>query len=152
MSDLPGYEFAFTQPIEMRTSEMLTGARGDLAIKVFGPDLEVLADLAGQIQAALSRITGTAEVSTVANDRVDYLQVAVDRLAVGRTGLDTARVQDELRAMVEGAMPGSYRSRDDGRKSSFAETKPCVLTGGLRTHAACRRRWWTCAGYRCCQD
>ena len=106
MSDLPGYEFAFTQPIEMRTSEMLTGARGDLAIKVFGADLKVLADLSGQIQAALSRINGTAEVSTVANDTVDYLQVAVDRLAVGRTGLDTARVQDELRAMVEGADAG----------------------------------------------
>ena len=106
MSDLPGYEFAFTQPIEMRTSEMLTGARGDLAIKVFGADLKVLADLSGQIQAALSRINGTAEVSTLANDTVDYLQVAVDRLAVGRTGLDTARVQDELRAMVEGADAG----------------------------------------------
>ena len=115
MSDLPGYEFAFTQPIEMRTSEMLTGARGDLAIKVFGADLKVLADLSGQIQAALSRINGTAEVSTVANDTVDYLQVAVDRLAVGRTGLDTARVQDELRAMVEGADAGIVQ--ESGRRT-----------------------------------
>jgi cobalt-zinc-cadmium resistance protein CzcA len=115
MSDLPGYEFAFTQPIEMRTSEMLTGARGDLAIKVFGSDLKVLADLSGQIQAALSRINGTAEVSTVANDTVDYLQVAVDRLAVGRTGLDTARVQDELRAMVEGADAGIVQ--ESGRRT-----------------------------------
>ena len=115
MSHLPGYEFAFTQPIEMRTSEMLTGARGDLAIKVFGPDLKVLADLSGQIQAALSGVSGTAEVSTVANDTVDYLQVAVDRLAVGRTGLDTARVQDELRAMVEGADAGIVQ--EPGRRT-----------------------------------
>ncbi len=106
MSALPGYEFAFTQPIEMRTSEMLTGARGDLAVKIFGPDLKVLSDLAGQIQTVLSGVSGASEVSTVANDSVDYLQVSVDRLAVGRTGLDAARVQDELRAMVEGADAG----------------------------------------------
>ncbi len=96
-------------------AEMLTGARGDLAIKVFGPDLKVLADLSGQIQAALSGVSGTAEVSTVANDTVDYLQVAVDRLAVGRTGLDTARVQDELRAMVEGADAGIVQ--EPGRRT-----------------------------------
>lgn len=115
MSSLPGYEFAFTQPIEMRTSEMLTGARGDLAIKVFGPDLKVLADLSGQIQAVLSAVRGATEVSTVANDTVDYLQVAVDRLAVGRTGLDAARVQDELRAMVEGADAGIVQ--EPGRRT-----------------------------------
>ena len=106
MSDLPGFEFAFTQPIEMRTSEMLTGARGDLAVKIFGPELDVLSDLAGQVQTTLSGITGASEVSTVANDNVDYLEVAVDRLAAGRTGLDVTRVQDELRAMVEGASAG----------------------------------------------
>ncbi len=106
MSELPGFEFAFTQPIEMRTSEMLTGARGDLAVKIFGPELNVLSDLAGQLQATLSGITGASEVSTVANDSVDYLEVSVDRLAAGRTGLDVTRVQDELRAMVEGASAG----------------------------------------------
>ena len=106
MNDLPGFEFAFTQPIEMRTSEMLTGARGDLAVKIFGPELNVLSDLAGQVQTTLSGITGASEVSTVANDSVDYLEVAVDRLAAGRTGLDVTRVQDELRAMVEGASAG----------------------------------------------
>ena len=53
-----GSEIAFTQPIEMRTSEMLTGARGDLAVKIFGPDLKVLAELAGKIKAALQEHAG----------------------------------------------------------------------------------------------
>jgi cobalt-zinc-cadmium resistance protein CzcA len=106
MAELPGFEFAFTQPIEMRTSEMLTGSRGDLAVKIFGPELSTLSDLAGQIQSTLSAIPGASEVSTVANDSVDYLEVAVDRLGAGRTGLDVNRVQDELRAMVEGASAG----------------------------------------------
>ena len=58
MAELPGIEFAFTQPIEMRTSEMLTGARGDLAVKIFGPDLKVLADLAGRVQTAIGQREG----------------------------------------------------------------------------------------------
>lgn len=106
MSDMPGVEFAFTQPIEMRTAEMLTGARGDLAIKIFGPDLATLSDLAGKIQIALETVPGASEVSTVANDNVEYLQINLDRLAAGRTGLAFTRVEDELRAMLEGAPAG----------------------------------------------
>jgi cobalt-zinc-cadmium resistance protein CzcA len=117
MGDLPGYEYAFTQPIEMRTSEMLTGARGDLAVKIFGPDLTVLSNLAGRIQSVLSEVNGATEVSTVANDSVDYLRVSMDRLASGRTGLDVARVQDELRAMVEGASAGIVQ--EPGRRTQI---------------------------------
>jgi heavy metal efflux system protein len=106
MADLPGVEFAFTQPIEMRTAEMLTGARGDLAIKIFGPDLNILSNLAGQIQSTLAKIKGASEVSTVANDSVDYLQINVDRLAAGRTGLSASKLQDELRAVLEGTSAG----------------------------------------------
>jgi len=106
MGDLPGYEFAFTQPIEMRTSEMLTGSRGDLAIKIFGPDLETLSELSANIQTALRKVPGAAEVSTVANDTVDYMQIDVDRLTAGRMGLSVTRLQDELRSIVEGARAG----------------------------------------------
>ena len=117
MSDLPGYEFAFTQPIEMRTAEMLTGARGDLAIKIFGPDLAALSDLAGKIQATLSKVSGASEVSTVANDSVDYLQIEIDRLAAGRTGLSVARLEDELRAVLEGTNAGIVAER--GRRTNI---------------------------------
>lgn len=106
MTDMPGIEFAFTQPIEMRTAEMLTGARGDLAIKIFGPDLAELSDIAGKIQGVLRSVPGASEVSTVANDRVDYLQIDLDRLATGRTDLAVTRVEDELRAMLEGVPAG----------------------------------------------
>lgn len=117
MADLPGYEFAFTQPIEMRTAEMLTGARGDLAIKIFGPDLGTLSDLAGKIQATLSKVPGAAEVSTVANDSVDYLQIDVDRLSAGRTGLSVTRLQDELRSILEGASAGIVA--EPGRRTNI---------------------------------
>ncbi|MEQ1719089.1 MAG: CusA/CzcA family heavy metal efflux RND transporter [Hyphomicrobium sp.] len=144
MSELPGVEFAFTQPIEMRTAEMLTGARGDLAIKIFGPDLAILADLAGKIQGVLAKVRGAAEVSTVANDSVDYLQIDIDRLAAGRTGLSVTGLQDELRALLEGAPAGLVA--ETGRRTNivirgaegvreapelFAQTQLAAGDGGL---------------------
>src|SRR3546814_3110960 len=87
MAGLPGIGPSCTQPIEMRVSEMLTGARGDLAVKIFGPDLATLGDLAGQVQEILSNVDGASEVLTVANDSVDYLQLDIDRAAAGRFGM-----------------------------------------------------------------
>ena len=107
METLPGVEHSFTQPIEMRVSEMLTGARGDLAVKIFGPDLDMLADLAGRIQSTLSKIRGSSEVMTVANDTVDYLQVDIDRLAAGRAGMPVDTLQDAMRAQLEGLHAGT---------------------------------------------
>jgi cobalt-zinc-cadmium resistance protein CzcA len=106
MSALPGVEFSFTQPIEMRTSEMLTGARGDLAVKIFGPDLNELADLAGRIKKAISGVRGASEVFTASDATVDYLQIDMDRMTSGRTGLSVTRIEDELRALLEGAPAG----------------------------------------------
>jgi len=106
MQQFPGIEPTFTQPIEMRTSEMLTGARGDLAIKLFGPDAAELSRLAGAIQTRLEGIEGTSEAMTVANDRVDYLLVNIDRVAAGRVGMPVSDLQDMMRAQVEGVRAG----------------------------------------------
>ncbi|PXW71564.1 cobalt-zinc-cadmium resistance protein CzcA [Blastomonas natatoria] len=107
MHDFPGIEPTFTQPIEMRISEMLTGARGDLVIKLFGPDLKELSRLAGEIQGRLEKIDGTTEATTVANDTVDYLQLDMDRVAAGRAGMPIDLLQDMMRANVEGVRAGT---------------------------------------------
>ena len=127
---LPGIQPSFTQPIEMRVSEMLTGARGDLAVKIFGPDTKTLADLAGQVQHALSGIRGASEVLTVANDSVDYLQLDIDRAAAGRFGMPIDQMQDALRAQVEGVRSGVVA---EGQKRI-----PIVIRGdeGLRRDPA----------------
>jgi cobalt-zinc-cadmium resistance protein CzcA len=106
MKDFPGIDFAFTQPIEMRVSEMLTGSRGDLAIKIFGPDLAVLGQLSDQIRKVVADVNGAAEVISVASDTVQYLQIDIDRLATGQAGLHLADVQAELRAQLEGVNAG----------------------------------------------
>ena len=106
MESMPGIETSFTQPIEMRTSEMLTGARGDLAVKIFGSDLDKLADLAGQIQNVIASVNGASEVFTLSNDTLDYMQLRIDRLALGRAGLNISDVEDDMRAMLTGMNAG----------------------------------------------
>lgn len=106
MTLLPGIGSSFTQPIEMRVSEMLTGSRGDLAVKIFGPDGATLGKLAGQVEAILKGTRGATEVMTVANDRVDYLQIDIDRLAAGRAGLSVDMIEDTLRGQLEGVRAG----------------------------------------------
>ncbi len=86
MKDFPGLDYSFTQPIEMRTAEMLTGSRGDLAIKVFGPDLANLGHIAERIRAAVQGVDGASEVFTVADDSARYLQTDIDRMATGAAG------------------------------------------------------------------
>jgi cobalt-zinc-cadmium resistance protein CzcA len=106
MHDFPGVDYSFTQPIEMRTSEMLTGSRGDLAIKVFGPDLHELGRLSEEIRTAVQQVPGAADVFTVADDSVRYLQTDIDRMAAGDAGVSAQALQDEMRARLEGLDAG----------------------------------------------
>ena len=102
----PGVDYGFTQPIEMRVSEMLTGARGDLVVKIFGPDIAQLGDLSQQVAQTLKTVPGAEEVLAARPEGVQYLTVQVDRLAAGRAGFDVDSLQQDLRALVEGQPQG----------------------------------------------
>lgn len=106
VEEFPGIGFSFTQPIEMRVAEMLTGSRGDVAVKVYGPDLAVLDGLAGAIETTLREVPGSQDVFTLSNGGVQYLTTRIDRLAAGRAGLSMVDVQDELRGQIEGRRAG----------------------------------------------
>jgi cobalt-zinc-cadmium resistance protein CzcA len=103
----PGVDYAFTQPIEMRVDEMLTGVRGDLAIKIFGDDQQQLNRAADAIVGIVEQIGGAEDVYTPRNEGAQYLQLEVDRLAAGRIGLDVDTLQANLRALVEGVSIGT---------------------------------------------
>ena len=105
-AEFPGVNFSFTQPIEMRTSEMLSGVRGDLAIKVYGTDNAVLASLGEQIQKQVREISGSQDVLTTKNEGVQYLQVDINREAAGRLGFSVEQIQNDLRMLVEGRITG----------------------------------------------
>lgn len=106
MADFPGIEYGFTQPIQMRVSEMLTGSRGDVAVKVFGPELSTLNQLANRIAAIMQQTQGSQDVIAQTQEGVRYLRVRVDRMLAGRYGLDVSAVQDELRGQLEGQGAG----------------------------------------------
>lgn len=105
-SDFPGLNVSFTQPIEMRTSEMLSGVLGDVAVKIYGPDLQVLNDLAQKMVTLLKNIPGSEDVITIKNSGMQYMQVELDRQAIGRFGLSVEDVQNDLRALIEGRTLG----------------------------------------------
>ena len=107
LDQMPGISYSFTQPIDMRVSEMIIGVRGDVAIKVFGPDLKTLNELSAQVEAVMKKVPGSQDVYTVENDGVQYLRVVVDRLVAGRYGLSVEEVQDALRAQIEGQRVGT---------------------------------------------
>ena len=102
VADVAGVNVSFTQPIEMRTSEMLSGVRGDLAVKVYGTDLAELSQIAEQIATILQNTQGSEDVMTLQNSGVQYLQVQIDRVAAGRVGLSSEDIQAMLRTLVEG--------------------------------------------------
>lgn len=107
LEDFPGVAHAFTQPIEMRVSEMLTGVRGDLAIKLYGPDLDVLNEKAQAIAQTVRGIEGASDVFYTSNEGVQYLKVTADRQAAGRYGLAIEELQTVLRAQLEGKNVGT---------------------------------------------
>ena len=106
LDDFPGIAYGFTQPIEMRVSEMLTGVRGDVAVKLFGPELDVLNDHATEIANVLRTVDGSEDVFTSQNDGVQYYELKVDRLAAGRMGMTVESLQRILRAQLEGLTLG----------------------------------------------
>jgi cobalt-zinc-cadmium resistance protein CzcA len=125
MAQTPGIAFGFTQPIEMRVSEMLTGTRGDVAVKLFGSDLAVLNEKANEIAEILKRIKGSSDVFAKQNSGMQFLQVTIDKLAAGRLGLDSDSIETLLRAQIEGLNLGIVQ---EGIKRT-----PLILRGSSDT-------------------
>ncbi len=106
LKDFPGVAHSFTQPIDMRVSEMIIGVRGDVAVKIFGPDLATLNQQAEKIETVLKGIKGSEDVYRVMNEGVQYLKIEIDRLAAGRMGLSADEIGNVLRSQLEGQVLG----------------------------------------------
>ncbi len=102
LKDFKGINFSFTQPIEMRISEMLTGVRGDLAVKIFGDDIGELNGLSFQIAQVLKGIKGSSEVLTTLNEGVNYLYVTPNKEAMANVGISSDEFSKFLKSALEG--------------------------------------------------
>jgi len=102
VQQVPGQNYSFTQPIQMRFSELIAGVKADIGIKVFGDDLQTLKQKANEIATVVSRIPGAQDVNVEQVDDIPTLEIQIDREAIARVGVNVADVQD----WVETAMGG----------------------------------------------
>ena len=130
LNELPGVNYSFTQPIDMRVQEMVIGVRGDLAVRIFGPEIATLNKLAEEIGAALETIKGNEDVIVTLNEGVQYLRIGVNRLEAGRYALSVDEIAETLRSKVEGTTLGIVTEK--GRRT------PVLMRGDddLRTSPA----------------
>lgn len=103
---LPGNNYEFTQPIEMRFNELIAGVRGDVAIKVYGDDFNAMRSTADSILAVLQTIPGAADARVEQTIGMPVLTVDVDRAAIARYGLTVADVQDVVAVAIGGREAG----------------------------------------------
>ncbi|SIO29559.1 cobalt-zinc-cadmium resistance protein CzcA [Singulisphaera sp. GP187] len=111
--NVPGVKFGFSQPIEMRVNELVAGVKSDVAVLLYGPDLEVLRRKAGEIERTLARIPGATGIKTPTSGRLPMLLVSVRRDQLARYGIKGADVLEAVAALggttVGTAFEGQYR-------------------------------------------
>jgi cobalt-zinc-cadmium resistance protein CzcA len=109
---VPGNNYEFTQPIQMRMNELIAGVRSDVAVKVFGDDLEQLLETGGRIAEVLEGIPGAADVKTEQVSGLPMLEVAMNRQALARYGLSQDEVQEVVRTAIGGSVAGQLFEGD----------------------------------------
>jgi cobalt-zinc-cadmium resistance protein CzcA len=103
---IPGNNYEFTQPIQMRFNELLSGVRADVAVKVFGDDMDILLAVGEQIEKVLDTVPGAADVRTEQISGLPVLSVRMDRAKMARYGLNAIDVQDAVTIGVGGRSTG----------------------------------------------
>jgi cobalt-zinc-cadmium resistance protein CzcA len=106
VKDLPGNNYEFTQPIQMRFNELLAGVRGDIAVKVFGDEFEPLLRAANQIASILRGVAGASDVRVEQVAGLPVLEIATDRAEISRRGLSLSTVQEVIGTAIGGREAG----------------------------------------------
>jgi cobalt-zinc-cadmium resistance protein CzcA len=106
LGKIPGVSYEFTQPMEMRMDETITGTRGDLALKIFAPEnggsLETLEQLGHQAQAIIAGVKGASETQMELIEGSEELQIQLDRASIARYGLNVSDIQEDIQALYGG--------------------------------------------------
>lgn len=103
---VPQAVFSFSQPIELRTAELIAGVRSDIAVKVFGDDLETLRELAEKISKVIARIPGAADVKVEQTAGLPQLSIEADRAAIARYGINVQDVNSVVQSIIAGQPAG----------------------------------------------
>jgi len=109
---IPGNNYDFSQPIQLRFNELISGVRSDIAVKIFGDDLDTLHSLADETAAVLQRVPGSSEVKVEQTTGLPVLTVRIDRQKAARYGLNMIDVQDVVASAIGGTTAGTMFEGD----------------------------------------
>ncbi|MFV0544148.1 MAG: efflux RND transporter permease subunit [Marinicella pacifica] len=112
VSELPGNNYEFTQPIQMRFNELISGVRADLGIKVFGDDLDQLLESSHEILAVIDQIDGVADARVEQVTGLPMLSVIPDRVSLSRYGINVSDVQQVIKTAIGGQGAGTIYEGD----------------------------------------
>ncbi|MGL6158426.1 MAG: CusA/CzcA family heavy metal efflux RND transporter, partial [Ralstonia mannitolilytica] len=126
---IPGNNYEFSQPIQLRFNELISGVRSDVAIKIFGDDNDVLNETAGKVAAVLQGIQGATEVKIEQTTGLPMLSVNIDRQKAARYGLNMSDVQDAVAIAIGGKEAGTFFQGD--RRFDILVRLPDAVRGDL---------------------
>jgi cobalt-zinc-cadmium resistance protein CzcA len=112
VAQVPGNNYEFTQPIQMRFNELISGVRSDVAVKVFGDDMTVMNNSAQEIAEVLEKIPGAADVKIEQTTGLPMLSIQIDREKAARLGLNISEVQEVISSAVGGKEAGTLFQGD----------------------------------------
>ena len=136
LEEVPGHNYEFTQPIQMRFNELISGVRSDVAIKVYGDDFDAMQTTAAAIAQVLQSVPGAADVKVEQTTGLPILSVLIDRAAIARYGLNVADVQDVVAIAMGGREAGLVFEGD--RRFPLMVRLPEALRQNLDTLAMLR--------------
>jgi cobalt-zinc-cadmium resistance protein CzcA len=128
---LPGNNYEFTQPIQMRFNELIAGVRGDVAIKIYGDDFAAMGKSAGEIMRAVQGIKGAADVKVEQIGGLPFLEIELDRDSIARYGLNVSDVLDVVSIAIGGREAGLVFEGD--RRYDIIVRLPDALRADLET-------------------
>ena len=99
---IPGLRYSFSQPIALRVNELISGVKSDLAVKIFGPELDILKGFADRAATAILGVDGARDVKVEQISGMSQLDVVIDREAAARYGINTGMVNDTIETAVAG--------------------------------------------------
>ena len=102
LEEIPGVRFNFSQPIKDNVEEAVSGVRGKVVLKIYGPDLEKMRDTLEEVKSALVHVAGVIDLDLYRESRVPQLHIKLDRSALARNGLNVDTVQDTVEIGMAG--------------------------------------------------
>ncbi|HEL3813713.1 MULTISPECIES: efflux RND transporter permease subunit [Stenotrophomonas] len=110
--EIPGSNYEFTQPIQMRTNELISGVRSDVAVKVYGDNLDQLTRLASRVERVMRGVPGAEDVKAEQVTGLPLLTITPDPAALARYGLNPGDVQDTVATAIGGSVAGQLIEGD----------------------------------------